>query len=173
MQCVPDWRSLALVLRRLASSDQQQADAGFQRFWHACIAPAGSEDKEIALQAILTATMVEPMTCRVPHLAVVVSLARSTMLGRNQSTVSDAAANMISSSKYSADPVKQHVSPGMCMTHRDQAARQACQCKRLQGCTSHMNGGRHAVVASVGAFERLAGSGIPMTVLRLTQQVKP
>ena len=42
MQYVPDWMSLVLVLRRLASSDQQQADAGFQRFWHACIAPAGN-----------------------------------------------------------------------------------------------------------------------------------
>ena len=161
------------MLRRLASSDQQQADAGSQRFWHACIAPAGSEDKKIALQAMLTATQVEPMTCRVSHVAVVVFLARSTMLSKKQSTVSDAATNLISSSKCSADPVKQHVSPGICMTDRDQAARQACQCKRLQGCTGHMDGGRHAVDASVGAFECLAGSGVPIAVLRLTQQVKP
>ena len=84
MQYIPDWRSLALVLRRLASSDQQQADAGFQRFWHACIAPAGREDKEIALQAMLTAAQMQPMTCRVSQVVVVVSLGRSTMLSKNQ-----------------------------------------------------------------------------------------
>ena len=87
MQYIPDWRSLALVLRRPASSDQQQADAGFQRFWHACIAPAGREDKEIAIQAMLPATHMQSMTCRVSQVAVVVSLARSTMLSRNQCCV--------------------------------------------------------------------------------------